>query len=94
MKEKESHEKLDDLLDEFVNILYVMQEGEKEDKELIKKLQILMNEMTVLSKQIGGILRDHVLLLEKQLKKVLKHSEKVDSIIKDSIKIKNDLWPL
>ena len=94
MKEKESHEKLDEILGEFVNILYVLQKEQKQEKKLFQKLHVLMVEMRALSKQIGGVLEEHVLLLENQFKSSCEISKRVNSMIEDCLKIKNDLWPL
>jgi len=94
MNEKDKHEKLDELLDEFVNILYILQKDQKNEEKLFQKLHVLMNEMNILSKQIGGVLEEHLNILQSQLKNISNHSKNVDSMVEGSLKIKNDLWPL
>jgi len=94
MNEKDKHEKLDELLDEFVNVLYILQKDQKDEKKLFQKLDVLMNEMVALSKQIGGVLEKHLHALQSQLKKIDTHSSNVDSMVEGSLKVKNDLWPL
>lgn len=91
---KENHEKLDDLLDEFVNILYVLPKDKKKQKELFSKLEILMKEMIVISKQIGGILQEHVFILHEQLQAIMDHPDKKNVLVEDCLKVKNDLWLL
>ena len=91
---EDRHEKLDKLLDEFANILYILKENRKDEKKLFQKLDVLMNEMESVTKQIGGVLQEHFLLFKNKVKNFLDLSTSIDSMIEYCLKIKNDLWPL